>query len=197
MPFNHPQVLSFQLFLKLLNIMATIPATYWRDGNRVPITTDGIVSQKSQTLSGSNTTISTALFRIIGSIEVRGLWGIVTTDLGANHTAAYWRLNDQTAQVNITLNTGTTLSAVKAGSTIVKKGLAAAALVLLDNAAGRVSEPTTLETTYFSPFLIMKKTGANTDIEYTYTTTDTPTTGVINHYLRWLPLSTDAAVIVQ
>lgn len=174
--------------------MPTIAASYYRDANRVPITTDGLIAQVSQTLSGSNTTVSTALFTITGTVEIRGIWGVVTTDLGANNTAAYWRVNDQTAQSDVTLSTGTTLSAVKAGSTIVKKGLAAAALVLLNNSQERVSEPTTLETTYFSPFVVVKKTGALTQIEFTYTTTDTPTSGVIQHFVRWLPLSADGSV---
>lgn len=173
-----------------------ITESYPRDANRIPITTDGLVSTTSQTLAGSNTTVVTPLFRITGTIEVRGLWGEITTDLGSNHTAAYWRLNDQTAQVAITLATGTTLSAIKAGSMIVKKGLVAAALTKIDNAAGVISEPTTLETTYFSPFLMTKKTAANTDIEYVYTTTNTPTTGVIKHFLRWLPISSDANVTI-
>lgn len=174
-----------------------VNAPLWRDSNQYPIQIGGVVSRKSQTLSGNNTTVTTPIFRITGSVQCIALYGIVTTDLGANNTAAYWRLNDQTAQVNITLNTGTTISAVKAGSTIVKKGLAAAALTLLDNSAGRVSEPTTLETTYFSPFTVVKKTAANTDIEFIYTTTDTPTSGVIQHFLVWLPISQDAAVVAQ
>lgn len=172
-------------------------APLWRDSNQYPVQVGGVISRKSQTLSGNNTTVTTPIFRITGTVQVVGLWGVVTTDLGANNTAAYWRLNDQTAQVNITLNTGTTISAVKAGSAIVKKGLAAAALVLIDNAAGRVSEPTTLETTYFSPFVVTKKTGANTDIEFVYSTTDTPTSGVIQHFLCWLPVSADAQVVSQ
>lgn len=172
-----------------------ITESYPRDANRIPITTDGLVTTTSQTLSGSNTTVNTPLFRITGTIEVRGLWAVVTTVIGANHTAGIYRLNDQTAQVAITAS-GATLSGLAAGTTITKKGLAAAALTLLDNAAGRVSEPTTLETTYFSPFVVMKKTGANTDIEYGYATTDTPTSGVLKHFLRWLPLSSDANVAV-
>lgn len=174
--------------------MATIPATFWRDGNRIPITTDGIVSIDSQVLTGNNTTVNVPLFTITGSIEVRGLWGVVTTVLGANNTAAYWRLNDQSNQSNITLNTGTTLSAAAAGSTIVKKGLAAAALTLLSASQERVSEPTTLETTYFSPFVATALPGAATNIEFTYTTTDAPTSGAIDFYLRWLPLSKNATV---
>lgn len=121
---------------------------------------------------------------------------MVTTVIGANHTAGIYRLNDQTAQVAITAS-GATLSGLAAGTTILKKGLAAAALTLLDNAAGRVSEPTTLETFVFSPFVVMKKTAANTDIEYGYATTDTPTSGALQHFLVWLPISQDAAVVAQ
>ncbi len=161
-----------------------------------PNSSDGtFLVGKSQTLSASATTASTALFGLTGTVEVLRLWGVITTTLGANHTAAYWRLNDQTAQVNITLNTGTTLSAKTAGSVIVKNGLAAAALVLLDNAAGKVSEPTTLETMYFSPFVLTKKTAATTNIEYTYTTTDAPTSGVIQHFVEYRPLSADGALV--
>lgn len=174
--------------------MSTAQGAFSRDANRVPITTDGLSAINTITLSANNTTATVPVFHITGSVEIRAIWGVVTTDLGANHTAAYWRLNDQTAQANITLNTGTTLSAIKAGSTIVKKGLAAAALTKLDNAAGVISEPTTLETTYFSPFVFLKKTAAITDIEYVYTTTDTPTTGAIQFFVRYLPLSADANV---
>jgi hypothetical protein len=175
----------------------SLNAPLWRDSNQSPVQIGGVVSRKSQTLAGSNTTVATPIFRITGSIQVVSLYGVVTTDFGANNTAAYYRLNDQTAQPAITLATGTTLSAIKAGSVIVKKGLAAAAVTLLDNSAGRVSEPTTLETAYFSPFAAVKKTGANTDIEFVYSTTDTPTSGVIQHFIVWLPISQDASVVAQ
>lgn len=174
-----------------------ISGSFNRDANFVPITTDGVITTDSQTFSGSNATVVTPIFRITGTIEVRGLWGVVTTVLGVNHTASAFRLNDQTAQVNITLNTGTDISAVAAGSVIVKKGLAGAAITLLNNSAGRVSEPTTLETLYHSPFLITKKTAANTDIEYVYATTDTPTSGAMQFFLRWLPISSDGNVTPQ
>lgn len=174
--------------------MPTINASYSRDNNRVPVTTGGITSQDNQTLTGSNATVAVPIFGITGSIQVTAIWGVITTTLGANHTAAYWRLNDQAAQANITLNTGTTLSGAVAGSVIVKKGLATAALTLLNNSSGVVSEPTTLETEYFSPFVFVKKTAANTNIEYVYTTTDTPTSGVIQFFIKWLPVSLDSSV---
>lgn len=174
--------------------MPTLNASFWRDANRTPIVIDGITSFVSKTLAANNTTEVIPLFHITGTVEVRGLWGVVTTALGSNNTAAYWRLNDQSAQSDITLSTGTTLSSLAAGSTIVKKGLAAAALTALSNSQERVSEPTTLETTYFSPFVAVKKTAAVTDIEFVYTSSNTPTTGVISFFARWLPISADAAV---
>lgn len=174
----------------------SVSGSLWRDANHNPIQVGGVVTRSSVTLNGNNTTVNVPVFGITGTVNVVGIYGVVTTDLGANNTAAYWRLNDQTAQPAITLSTGTTLSAVKAGSVIVKKGLAAAALVLLDNAAGRVSEPTTLETSYFSPFVATKKTGAATNIEFVYTTTDTPTSGVIQFFVVWLPISADGKVTV-
>jgi hypothetical protein len=157
----------------------------------------GFLSLSQKILVGNNATVAVPLFRITGAIECLGLWATVTTDLGANNTAAYFRLNDQTAQVDITLATGTTLSAAKSGSTLVKKGLAGAAVALLNNSAGRVSEPTTLETLFFSPFVVMKKTAATTDIEFVYSTTDAPTSGALDFFLRWNPLSSDADVTVQ
>lgn len=174
--------------------MASVTSTYWRDGNHVPITTDGITTIDTQTLSANNTTANVAIYTITGQVEIRALYGVVTTVLGSNVTAAYWRLNDAAAQSDITLSTGTTLSSAAVGSTIVKKGLAAAALTLLTSAQERVSEPTTLETTYFSPFVAVAKTTGTTNIEFTYTTTNTPTSGVIDFYMRWLPLSAGANV---
>lgn len=174
--------------------MGTTNGAFWRDANRVPITEDGLTVTKELTLSANNTTANVPIFTVTGTVEIRGIWGVVTTVLGSNHTAAYWQINDQTATPDITLATGTTLSAAAAGSVIVKKGLAGAALTLLDNSAGRVSEPTTLETMYFSPFVVTKKTGALTQIEYVYSTTNTPTTGAIQFFVRYLPLSADGDV---
>lgn len=169
----------------------TISASTFRDANHVPITEDGVVSTNTITFTGSNTTVSTPIFRVTGAVEVRGIWGVVTTALGSNHTAAYFRLNDQTAQVDITVSTGTTLSSVAAGSVIIKTGVAATAVTLINNSAGRVNHPTTLQTHMHTPFTVVKKTAATTDIEYTYSTTETPTSGAIQFFVRWLPLSAD------
>lgn len=168
---------------------------YPRDDNDVPITNGGLQSTESITLSANNTTANVPLFHITGTVQVTALYGVVTTVLGANNTAAFWRLNDQTNQSNITVNTGTTLSAASVGSVIVKKDVASAALTLLSASQERVSEPTTLETLYFSPFVAVQKTGGvTTDIEFTYTTTDAPTSGAIQFFCQWLPVSADGRV---
>lgn len=174
--------------------MASITSSYWRDSNFVPITTDGLIASSAETLIGNNATVAVPIFTVTGQVEIRALWGVVTTALGSNVTAAYFRLNDATAQSDITLATGTTLSSAAAGSLLVKKGLAAAALTLLTSAQERVSEPTTLETTFYSPFVAVAKNAVTTNIEFVYSTTNTPTSGAITFYIRWLPLSSDANI---
>lgn len=176
--------------------MPQVNASFSRDANGVPITYNGItLPSNSQTLVGNNTTVYVPIFGITGTVLVTGIWGVITTVLGANHTAAYWRLNDQTAQVSITASSGTTLSAKGVGSTIVKKGLAATALALIDSAAGAISEPTTLETSYFSPFILQQKVGGvATNIEYSYATTDTPTSGAITFYVQFVPISANGTI---
>lgn len=149
---------------------------------------------KVLTLTGDNTTVNAPIFTITGAVMVTRLWGEVTTDLGNNHTIASFRLNDQTAQIYLTAIGGTTLSSLKAGSIILKKDVVSAALTKIDNAAGAIAEPTTLETMIFSPIILVKKTAAVTQIEYRYATTNTPTTGVIKFHVSFYPLSDDGNI---
>lgn len=168
-----------------------------RDDNDSAISGFGVTLSNSKTLTGSNTTVAVPLFHVTGTVHVLALWGNITTALGSNNTAAYWRLNDQTTQSDITLSTGTTLSSAGAGSIIVKKDLAGAALTLLNNSQERVSEPTTLETLYFSPFVAVQKVGSvTTDIEFVYTTTETPTSGVINFNVLYYPLGSGSRLTI-
>lgn len=162
-----------------------------RDDNDTAIQYAGMYVNSIISLTANNATASVPVFHVTGTVLVTGLWGVVTSTLGANNTAAYWRLNDQTNQSDITLATGTVLTAAGVGSVIVKKGLVGAALTLLSSSQERVSEPTTLETLYFSPFVAVKKINAVTDIEFTYSTTDTPTSGAIQFYASYVPLSAD------
>lgn len=174
--------------------MGTLNASFFRDENRVPLTYYGLISQTSKAITGSNNTFNVPIFTVTGAIEVTALWGVITTDLGVNHTASAFRINDQTAQVYLTAVGGIDISTKKAGSVIFKKGLVAAAVSLMDNAAGAILEGTALETEVPTPVMIVKKTGALTNIEYHYATTDTPTSGAIQFFVRWLPFSADANV---
>lgn len=175
--------------------MTLVSNTFSRDANRVPITTGGITSTSQATLIASNTTASNLLFGITGSIEVTRLYGIVTTVLSSNITAAFFRQNDQTAQVDISASSGTTLSSAAVGSVIMRKALAATALTFINSSAGRITESSAVNLMFPSPFVLTQKTAAvQTDVEFRYTTTNTPATGVIVFYMTWLPISSDAAV---
>ena len=130
------------------------------------------------------------LFHITGSVEVRYLYGEITTALGSNVTAAHFRLNDQTAtDVVITAAAGTTLSSAPAGSLILANVLAATALTLKTAAVGAMLQPAVVNTSIFSPSVFTQKTGGiTTDIEFVYTTNNT-SLGVIKFYAKWIPLT--------
>lgn len=176
--------------------MTTTSASFARDANRVPITQLGFKTQKSQTLSANNTTASTALFSVTGTVLFNALYGVVTTVLGSNVTAAYYEINDQTSTPDITLATGTALSSASVGSLLARTSVAGVAIVLANASAGRVTDPVAANAPgLFMPFVVTQKTGAvETDIQFTYTTTNTPTSGVIQHTVCWTPLSDDGAV---
>lgn len=148
----------------------------------------------SKTLTANNTTAAVPLFGVTGTVLFTKLFGIVITTLGSSHITASFRLNDQTAQVAITLATGSILSSFVSGSWLGRTALAATALNIKSNAAGGIIEATTTETMVYSPFIAVKKTAAATNIEYLYTTINTPTTGAIQFFCEYQPMSADGAV---
>lgn len=152
---------------------------------------------KDQTLSGNNTTVSTPLFRVTGAVKITQLYAIVTTALGSNVTAAYWRTNDQTAQVAISLATGTTISSFAVGSKLTRKSVVSVALSADNASAAKVIDPVAATAPdVYMPFEVVQKTGGvQTDIEFTYTTTNTPTSGVLRHYVEWQPMSDGATLV--
>jgi len=151
--------------------------------------------KKSLTLTANNETLSQNVFTLTGAIYVLGIWGEVTTVIGSNHTAAHLRLDDQTAQIVITAAAGITLSSLAAGTMFAKLGLAAAALTLMSNAARATGQGAAQDDLCLQTFQVVKKTGATTDIEYRYSTTNAPTTGVILFNAVWLPLSSDGNLV--
>lgn len=131
------------------------------------------------------------IFRVIGLVRVIRIWAVVTTQIGVNHTAAYWRLNDATATVFITAVGGPALSGYEAGSCLLKMGLAAAAATAVRSNVGVVGEPTSAGLLMSSEFMALKKVAATTEIEYSFATTDNPTSGALQFFAEWQPLSAD------
>lgn len=174
-----------------------LSGAFSRDANYVPITRDGVTVSKDVTFSGSNATVSTPLFTLTGAVVVYQLYGVITTTLGSQHTATHWRLNDQTTQVAISLATGTNQSANPAGSIMVRRNLASGALAPAVATAGAVTDPIAATAPdMLMPFIISQKTGGVlTQVEYVYTTTNTPTTGAATFFARWVPLSVDGNLV--
>lgn len=172
----------------------TTENTFWRDGNRVPIEGHGLVVSKTLTFTGDDATVATPVFRVTGVVEVLKLWGVVTVALGANQTDCHFRINDQTATDQIiTKATTLTLNSASAGAMIAKTGLITAVAKYFSADAAVFVEPTTLQTQIFTPFIVTQKTGGiQTDIEWVYTTTDDPTSGSIQFFAGYLPLSEGA-----
>ena len=176
--------------------MVAIADSFWRDANRVPITGHGLVSTKTLTFTGDAETVATPIFTITGVIELLKIWGICLVAFGANHTDAHLRINDQTA-TDVTLSKTTTLdlSAISAGAAIIKNGLAAAVLSYRSADAATSLEPAVADEKSWTPAIITQKTGSiQTDIEYVYTTTDEPTSGSMQFFAGWLPLSEGASL---
>jgi len=171
-------------------------ASFSRDANRVPITKPGLQVKKSITLVTGNTTHYFPLFTVTGAVEVMTLYGIVTTALGSNVTAAYWREQDQTTQADISLNTGTTLSSASIGSVIARISVATIALSLKNSSAGGVLDPVAATAPdVFMPFVVVQKTGSiKTEIEFVYTTNN-GSLGAIQFFCGFIPISTDGDVI--
>lgn len=175
--------------------MTTNASAFPRDANYVPITQLGLQTTKSITLVGNNETAAVPLYTVTGTVMVNAFWGVVTTVLGSNVTAAYWRLNDATNQSDISLATGTTLSNAAVGSTIIRRPLASTALTFINASQERVQDPPAASANSFTPFILLQKTGGvATQVEFVYTTTNTPTSGAIQFFLSWVPLSADGNI---
>ena len=170
--------------------MAGVLNNFPRDGNSVPITYGGLITTDAQTFTGSNTTVAVPIFTFTGAIEVTALYGVITTALGSNFTTAFWRTNDGSTQNAITLATGTTLSSAIAGGVISKKAGVGTALTLTAGTSAQVLESATAGANTFQDFVLIANPLATSNIEFVYSTTNTPTTGAITFYIRWAPLAT-------
>jgi hypothetical protein len=169
--------------------MPTSASSFWRDANRIPITQNGLLVTKSYTFISTGTLVI-PLFSVTGTVQLLSLYGIVTTALAANHRVGAFRLNDQTAQVQITSATGPTMDSAPIGSMIIADVLAATAATFKSSAAGAVFQPATAGINPFSGSILTQKDGGiETDIEYRFTSSTNPTTGAMQFFCGFVPIS--------
>jgi len=170
--------------------------SFWIDANFRPITAHGLMVDKTLTFTGSGTTVATPIFTVVGTVELLKIWGIVKVVFGANHTDAHLRINDQSNTDQVLSKTTTLdLNDISVGASIIKNGLAAAVLVYKTADVGTVLEPAVANEKSFTPVIIQQITaGVQTDIEYVYTTSDTPTSGSMQFFAGYLPLSEGAYI---
>jgi hypothetical protein len=140
------------------------------------------------TLAASGGSESLNIAQLTGTVEIVSIHGFISdaTTL-ANLTGGSLQLWDSTAAVQITKNDGV-LSGMAVGTLLVKNAAATDTISIANNATGVVTEAATLSKA-FEPFFITQKTGANTYIRWTYTTSDTPIDAKIFWHIRYRPES--------
>jgi hypothetical protein len=155
----------------------------------------GATVTKSITLSANNTTAAVPIFTLTGIVRAE-LYGVVTTAIGSNHTAEKFQINDGTLVQDISVSTGVdALSSAPVGTLIARVRQYAGPLSIASTATGGIGDPDVQNTPFLCEFIAVKKSSATTQIEYVYTTTNTPTSGAIKFYCKYLPLSDDGAVV--
>jgi hypothetical protein len=173
-------------------------SVFSRDGNHVPITKPGLSISTSITLVTGNSAHYFPLFSVTGTVEIMTLYGVITTVLGSNVTAASFRTWDQTAAVPISAAAGTTLSNLPVGSLISRTSIASVALTASDSTAAKVQDPVAATAPdCFMPFMVVQKTGSiTTDIEFVETTNN-GSLGSIQFFCGFVPVSADGNVTVS
>jgi len=176
--------------------MPTTTQAYSRDANRIPITRNGLLVSKAVSFTADGAATAIPIFDVTGLVEIIALYGIVTTAIGSNHTAAHWRLNDHTAtNVVISAASGTTISGLPAGTLLARIGLVATALSVVTSAAANILDPVAATAPdLFMPVAVIQKTaGVVTHIEYVYSTNNT-SLGAMTFYCGFIPLSEDGNI---
>jgi hypothetical protein len=146
------------------------------------------------TLNVNNGTQSLNVFQVTGTVEIVKLYAELTTaGTFTNCTDAFFELYDSTASVDITNSgPGVTMSGFTAGSFMVKNAVAGTALAASNNNVGAITEGSTVK--IFDEFFITQKSGANTYVRFTYTSTDTPVDATITVYADYIAIGSGTLV---
>jgi hypothetical protein len=148
----------------------------------------GTLVSKVITLNANAAPQSLNCFAVTGSVQVLRLYGQITTATTlANCTAAQFDLYDGAATTAITKNDGV-LSGMAVGTTFFKGAVNTTTMAVLSNATGAFSDLS------FYPFIVEKKTGQNTFIRFTYTTTDAPIAATLTIYAEYREIGTSSVL---
>lgn len=154
----------------------------------------GLLASKVITLSANNTTASVNIFQLTGSVKIKKLFGIITTKTTlANLTVGSFDLYDSTAVVQLTKADGA-LSGCAVGTMVAKIASNATTWGKNDNAAGAVMETAGVPDV-FAMCVVTQKTGANTYVRFTYTTTDAPIAATMTVYAEYVPMDANSSLV--
>ena len=161
--------------------MATITETFYRDGNRVPITNAGIITKKTITFLGGTTDAwgndtgaldGGALFTVTGLVLAQVV-GVCKTDLAGG------------GKIEAGVTGATAIYVKQQTDTGIDKGF------ILCNETAAATEVAGAETAAAGNVPLYLLSGTN--IILTQSTTNT-TSGVIDFYCIWTPISSDGCV---
>lgn len=162
-------------------------------GNTIIMSADRTTITTS-TLNANNAPAHVGLFQVTGTIMVKRLLSEVTSAFGTNHTGVQFTVYDQSTRSGITAAAGAhSANSAPVGTTIIPGMNPTVVAMVLTSGGALVSANDNYES-IFPEMFVQAKHGATTVIEYTYTTTNTPTTGTIESYMVWVPLTNGATV---
>lgn len=155
----------------------------------------GFTVTNSKTLNANNTTATVAPFQVTGAVLVKRLFAVVTTQLGPNHTGDKFFWSDSATVGDISPATSTAMNMAPVGSMLSVSALSGSIETLAEPNGVEAVLAATANDEVFQQFkLVAKSSGAGTYIEHQYTTTDTPTSGVMFYVCVYEPLSTGATI---
>jgi hypothetical protein len=151
---------------------------------------------KEITLSANNTTANVNVFQVTGNVKVLALHGHIKTKTTlTNLTNAYFAIWDGTAERPITKTTGASMSNYNVNAFFAKTQDVSVALTTANNSSGNFVEPSADKNT-FQPFIAIQKTGTDTFIRFTYTTTDAPINATLEIHIEFSDIDTGTIVAV-
>jgi len=159
---------------------------------RVPAMMGGTLKlvEKSITLDGNNETKSHNLFQLTEDVLIHALWGEVTTALGSNLTTCLTRLESSGGESPQNIGGTNTCSSLIVGSGLYwgENSFLLSSLTVNTPALRQPSNSSSAMMRY--PFVVLKADRSNTTyVVFRYTTTNTPTSGVIK-FRAWFEKTT-------